>query len=64
MFDKIRTDNTTKVKIQVDVLHNNDFSEAPKIFINTAIGRTILSQEGFLLVVCSVTVIAVSVGPS
>lgn len=53
VFDKIRTDNTTKVRIQVDVLHNNDFSEAPKIFINTAIGRTILSQEGFLLVVCS-----------
>lgn len=64
VFDKIRTDNTTKVRIQVDVLHNNDFSEAPKIFINTAIGRTILSQEGFLLVVCSVTVVAVSVGPS
>lgn len=53
VYDKIRTDNTTKVKIQVDVLHNNHFSEAPKIFINTAIGRTILSQEGFLLVVCS-----------
>lgn len=53
VYDKIRTDNIIKVKIQVDVLHNNHFSEAPKIFINTAIGRTILSQEGFLLVVCS-----------